>query len=200
VSRARPLVELAVAELNGTIWVLGGYPPGRLPSDLVQVYDPATLRWTLGPSLPQRNHLAMSAVNGRILVAGGRFEPGAFGERTDVVEIYDPATRRWTRGAPLPAPVGGDHERGACVRQPLHQVQRHRADLSLAPAVEGRLRGLTQKRPLLLGREVPVFGETEEGAEPRPRSRPHGLERRASRGVITRGRRASNPPSPASDR
>jgi hypothetical protein len=44
---AMPLArsEHAVAELDGTVWVLGGYPPGRLPSNLVQVYDPATSRW-----------------------------------------------------------------------------------------------------------------------------------------------------------
>ena len=46
-------------------------------------------------------------MNGKIIVAGGRFGPGAGAERTDVVEIYDPATRTWTRGAPLPAPRGG---------------------------------------------------------------------------------------------
>jgi hypothetical protein len=49
----------------------------------------------------------MAAVNGRIIVAGGRFGPGAMSERTDIVEIYDPATRSWTRGAPLPMAVGG---------------------------------------------------------------------------------------------
>ena len=36
---AMPLArsEHAVAEVDGKIWVLGGYPPGRLPSNLVQV-------------------------------------------------------------------------------------------------------------------------------------------------------------------
>src|SRR5690349_6257466 len=37
-----PRSEHAVAEFGGRIWVLGGYPPGRLPSNLVQIYDPAT--------------------------------------------------------------------------------------------------------------------------------------------------------------
>src|SRR5688500_10477743 len=48
-----PRSEHAVAELNGKIWVIGGYPPGRLPTNLVQIYDPATGRWSLGPSVPQ---------------------------------------------------------------------------------------------------------------------------------------------------
>ena len=36
---AMPLArsEHTVVEFNGKIWVLGGYPPGRLPSNLVQV-------------------------------------------------------------------------------------------------------------------------------------------------------------------
>ncbi|MGZ8353677.1 MAG: hypothetical protein ACXWUJ_11315 [Allosphingosinicella sp.] len=54
---AMPLArsEHAVAELDGKIWVLGGYPPGRLPSNLVQIYDPAASRWSLGPRLPSRS-------------------------------------------------------------------------------------------------------------------------------------------------
>src|SRR4028118_252464 len=55
---AMPLArsEHAVAEFDGKIWVLGGYPPGRLPSNLVQIYDPASGRWSLGPRLPQPLH------------------------------------------------------------------------------------------------------------------------------------------------
>jgi N-acetylneuraminic acid mutarotase len=91
--------------IDGKIYVAGGRPPG---GSAFEVYDPKTDHWEKLPDLPtQRNHLAMSAVEGRIIVAGGRFQAGAMGERTDVVEIYDPATRRWTRGAPLPAPRGG---------------------------------------------------------------------------------------------
>jgi hypothetical protein len=48
----------------------------------------------------------MAAVNGRIIVAGGRVDD-VESERVTAVEIYDPATRRWTEGAPLPAPRGG---------------------------------------------------------------------------------------------
>src|SRR5687768_17500576 len=61
---AMPLArsEHAVAELAGRIWVLGGYPPGRLPSNLVQIYDPTASRWSLGPRLPQPIHHIMTAV------------------------------------------------------------------------------------------------------------------------------------------
>ena len=66
---AMPLArsEHAVAELDGTVWVLGGYPPGRLPSNLVQVYDPATSRWSLGPALPHPiHHIMAAAVDGKL--------------------------------------------------------------------------------------------------------------------------------------
>ena len=32
-----PRSEHAVAEFEGKVWVLGGYPPGRLPSHLFQI-------------------------------------------------------------------------------------------------------------------------------------------------------------------
>src|SRR4028119_1015751 len=70
-----PRSEHAVAEFGGKIWVLGGYPPGRLPSNLVQVYDPATSRWSLGPQLPQPiHHMMVAAVGGKLYMIGGETE------------------------------------------------------------------------------------------------------------------------------
>src|SRR5262245_40620149 len=37
--------EMAVAELDGKIYVLGGYPASRVTVRTVQVYDTATDRW-----------------------------------------------------------------------------------------------------------------------------------------------------------
>src|SRR5688572_5615171 len=79
---AMPLArsEHAVAELDGKIWVLGGYPPGRLPSNLVQIYDPATSRWSLGPRLPQPiHHIMVKAVGGRLYVIGGEIDGASTG-------------------------------------------------------------------------------------------------------------------------
>ena len=59
--------ELALAELNGRIYLLGGYPASRQTSRTVQVYDIASSRWELGPQLPQPNNHGMAAgVNGRV--------------------------------------------------------------------------------------------------------------------------------------
>src|SRR5688500_16600177 len=64
-----PRSEHAVVEMDGKVWVLGGYPPGRLPSNLVQVHDTATGRWSLGPSLPNPiHHIHAAAFDGKLYV------------------------------------------------------------------------------------------------------------------------------------
>jgi hypothetical protein len=110
---AMPLArsEHAVAELDGTIWVLGGYPPGRLPSDLVQVYDPATWRWSLGPSLPQPiHHIMTAAVDGKLYVIGGEIEGASSGRPPVFVAqtwVHDPAVGGWVERAPIPTARSG---------------------------------------------------------------------------------------------
>ncbi len=75
-----PRSEHAIAELDGKIWVLGGYPPGRLPSNLVQVYDPAANRWSLGPRLPRPiHHTHAAAVGGKLYVIGGEVDGASRG-------------------------------------------------------------------------------------------------------------------------
>lgn len=46
-----PASEQAVVEMDGNIYVIGGYPPGRIPVSEVQIYDSRTNRWRMGPSL-----------------------------------------------------------------------------------------------------------------------------------------------------
>jgi N-acetylneuraminic acid mutarotase len=110
---AMPLArsEHTIAEFNGKIWVLGGYPPGRLPSDLVQIYDPATSRWSLGPKLPQPiHHTHAASVGGKLYVIGGEIE-GASTGRPEVfvneVWMHDPAVGGWVRRAPMPTARSG---------------------------------------------------------------------------------------------
>src|SRR5687768_4404291 len=62
-----PNSELALAEANGKLYLLGGYPASRQTSRTVQIYDIASDRWELGPPLPQPNNHGMAAsVNGKI--------------------------------------------------------------------------------------------------------------------------------------
>jgi N-acetylneuraminic acid mutarotase len=103
--------EHAVAELDGKVWVLGGYPPGRLPSDLVQVYDPATSRWSLGPQLPQPiHHTHAAAVGGKLYVIGGELHGASTGRPEVFVAntwVHDPAAGGWVARAPMPTARSG---------------------------------------------------------------------------------------------
>lgn len=95
---------MAVAGLDGKIYVAGGRPPRG--ADFA-VYDPRENRWTTLPNLPtQRNHLA-AAIDGEVYVAGGRFEAGFPSPQSDALEVFDPATNTWTARARLPIPRGG---------------------------------------------------------------------------------------------
>ena len=106
-----PRSEHSVAEMNGKIWVLGGYPPGRLPSNLVQVYDAAANRWSLGPRLPQPiHHTHAAAVDGKLHVIGGEIDGASTGRPEVYVAqtwVHDPAVGGWAPRAPMPTPRSG---------------------------------------------------------------------------------------------
>jgi N-acetylneuraminic acid mutarotase len=106
-----PRSEHAIAEFGGKIWVLGGYPPGRLPSDLVQVYDPAVGKWSLGPKLPEPiHHTHVASVGGRIYVLGGEVEGASTGKPERFVSnvwMHDPKVGGWVARAPMPTARGG---------------------------------------------------------------------------------------------
>jgi N-acetylneuraminic acid mutarotase len=106
-----PRSEHAVVEFGGKVWVLGGYPPGRLPSSLVQIYDPATGRWTLGPRLPEPlHHMMVAAVDGKLYVIGGERDGASTGRPEvylDTVWMHDPAIGGWVERAPMPTPRSG---------------------------------------------------------------------------------------------
>lgn len=100
--------EMAVAELDGKIYVMGGYPSNRVSVNTVQIYDPATDSWTLGPSLPGPvNHTTASSANGKMYVLGGQGGPTGGGPFLDVVYELDPAVGEWVLKAPMPRARGG---------------------------------------------------------------------------------------------
>lgn len=104
-----PNSEYALAEANGRIYVMGGYPASRVTSRTVQVYDIATNSWQLGPDLPQpNNHGMAAAVNGRIYLIGGQFDGDQNGA-TAVNTVYelDPAVGAWVEKAPMPTARSG---------------------------------------------------------------------------------------------
>ena len=92
--------EVAVAEVGGKIYVVGGFRGERE----LEVYDPAADRWSRGASIPRAlHHAAAVGLNGKLFVIGGFVEGWT---PTDDVHEYDPASDRWQRLAALPTTRG----------------------------------------------------------------------------------------------
>jgi N-acetylneuraminic acid mutarotase len=104
-----PNSEFALAEANGKIYVLGGYPPSRETSRTVQIYDIASDSWQLGPDLPQpNNHGMAAAVNGRIYLIGGQLTDDQQGaSAVNTVWELDPTVGTWAAKAPMPTARSG---------------------------------------------------------------------------------------------
>lgn len=103
--------EMAVVELDGKIYVIGGYPSTRVTVRTVQVYDPATDSWKIVTPLPRpANHLVSAAVGGKIYAIGGQAKAGGRGARAeflDAVFEYSPAKDIWSPRAPMPTARSG---------------------------------------------------------------------------------------------
>jgi hypothetical protein len=97
-----PNSELPVAELNGKLYLLGGYPSSRLSVRTVQIYDIASDSWEIGPQLPQLNNHGMAAsFNGKIYLIGGQTLADGDPFVNTVYEL-DPASGQWVQKAPMP--------------------------------------------------------------------------------------------------
>jgi N-acetylneuraminic acid mutarotase len=111
--------HVALAELNGKIYVFGGFvppkagPPAWVPIDSAWEYDPAADVWkALAPMPTRRGSPVAATVNGKIYVIGGATthpgssEPAVHPARphraVGTVEEYDPATNTWRARSPMP--------------------------------------------------------------------------------------------------
>ena len=93
--------EVTAAELNGKIFVFGGFGSGATANE---EYDPATDTWRQRAPIPLGvDHAAAVAVGGNIYLIGG-FD-GRWGPLNNVW-AYDPETDAWTAKASLPTPRG----------------------------------------------------------------------------------------------
>jgi N-acetylneuraminic acid mutarotase len=100
--------EVAVAELNGKVFVIGGFGAGAEPVATVEVYDPVTDRWETRPPLPApTHHAAAAAIGGRLFVAGGYGGGRVSWAPLNTVYEYDEARNSWATRAPLRHPRGG---------------------------------------------------------------------------------------------
>src|SRR5512133_2781985 len=60
--------EIAVAEVGGKIYVVGGFRGERE----LEIYDPAADRWNRGAAIPRPlHHAAAVGLNGKLYVIGG---------------------------------------------------------------------------------------------------------------------------------
>ncbi|MGD2053520.1 MAG: kelch repeat-containing protein [Gammaproteobacteria bacterium] len=97
----------STASINGLVYVIGGVdatsPVIPAPAiDMVQVYNPATDKWSAGPSLPIAVSGPMTvSANGKIYAIGGM--AGSFStDITDSVQEFDPMTQMWTLKNDMP--------------------------------------------------------------------------------------------------
>jgi len=96
-----PNSEFTLTPLDGKIYVLGGYPAGRVTVRTVQIYDTATDSWRLGPPLPEPNNHGMAAtVDGVIYLIGGQTDPNR--AYVDTVYALDAKVGKWVEKARMP--------------------------------------------------------------------------------------------------
>jgi N-acetylneuraminic acid mutarotase len=90
-----------LAALDGRLYLAGGV--GDRP-DRMWVYDIAADRWSEVAGPIPREHLGVTAANGRVYVLAGR----GFGRGiVPTAEAYDPALGSWSRLADMPGGCGG---------------------------------------------------------------------------------------------
>src|SRR3989442_6038070 len=99
--------EVAVAALDGRVYVIGGFGPRMSPVATVEAYDPATNEWESRAPLPEPTHHAAAAVaDGRLFVVGG-FTGGRVGwSASPTVYEYDSRRNAWITRVPMPSPRG----------------------------------------------------------------------------------------------
>lgn len=86
--------DFACAEVNGVIYVAGGFGPNGVNLSSVEVYDPEQNKWTLVESLrrPRWGCFGCS-LEGKLYVMGGRSSFTIGNSR--FVDVYDPNNHAW---------------------------------------------------------------------------------------------------------
>jgi len=85
--------ELATAALNGKIYAIGGYDSSGTPTNIVEVYDPATNTWTSAHPIPRALHHNCAAV------AAGKLY--SFGGPSTQTFVYDELNDSWSEVASM---------------------------------------------------------------------------------------------------
>ena len=96
--------EFTLTSTGGKIYVLGGYPQGRVSVKTVQIYDIANDKWTIGPPLPEvNNHGVAAAYDGVVYLFGGQTDPNtAYVDTVYALDTKEGAQAVWTQKAIMP--------------------------------------------------------------------------------------------------
>jgi N-acetylneuraminic acid mutarotase len=102
-----PRQEVAVAALDGVVYVIGGIGTAARAMITVEAYDPVTNTWTTKAPLPEAtHHPAAAVVNGRLFVIGGYTGGPLRWTAMATVYEYDAPRNAWVTRAPVPTPRG----------------------------------------------------------------------------------------------
>jgi N-acetylneuraminic acid mutarotase len=94
--------EAATALVDGKLYLFGGFLSNLDTSSQVDVYDPATDKWSRKKNMPTRPTHANPAVDGRNVWLAGGFQGKHPGPTINEVWKYDSVADTWTPGPPLP--------------------------------------------------------------------------------------------------
>ena len=94
----------AAATSDGRVWVVGGRTSSGLATRTLSL-DVRTLRWRVVRGPRPREHLAATAMGGRVYAVGGRL--AGYDTNLGTVEAYEPRSNRWAQLPDLPDPRGG---------------------------------------------------------------------------------------------
>jgi len=96
--------EFTLTSTGGKIYVLGGYPQGRVSVKTVQIYDIANDKWALGPPLPEvNNHGVAAAHDGVVYLFGGQTDPNtAYVDTVYALDTKAGEGAAWTQKAAMP--------------------------------------------------------------------------------------------------
>jgi N-acetylneuraminic acid mutarotase len=95
------------AVVGNKLYVVGGVTTtgGRRLASQTLVYDISRRTWSRAPGPTRREHLGVTALNGRVYAVGGRI--AGFDTNLAAFDAYRPGARNWVRLAPVPGNRGG---------------------------------------------------------------------------------------------
>lgn len=131
-----PRDRVAVATVNGKMYVIGGHGGGSDNSTVVEEYDPQTDAWTRKTDMPTgRSYASAAALNGLIYVIGGTRADGV--PCSYIVEVYNPTANTWAPGESMWPSEGRFQAAVAVLRDKIYMIGgRNTSEMTLSSVLE----------------------------------------------------------------